>query len=143
MISAWARTQGARVLGSGASPRAVRVTFLLLVTAVIALADLQLTLTYATNGGFAEANPLARAVMQLGSPALLVVFKLATLVLGLGILFRLRDRLISELGTWVCLGAMVVLTIHWWQYVHAAPILTSAVIDGSLDQDEGWVEMSP
>jgi hypothetical protein len=99
--------------------RGQRVTLLLIATFLMGLADLALTLTYVTSIGMVEANPIARFVMEHGSAALVVLWKLATMVLGLGILFWARRSKGAEVGTWVCFMVMAALSFHWLTYAGA------------------------
>jgi hypothetical protein len=98
-------------LGHAFRPK--RVTVLLGATLAMSLADLAMTLTYATSVGMMEVNPIARAVMSTGSPWMLTLWKVATAGLGLGILFYFRRLPKSEIASWLCFGVMTALTIHW------------------------------
>jgi hypothetical protein len=96
--------------------RAQRVTILLFATCLMCLADLALTLTFVTSIGMVEANPLARSVMEHGSPSLVVLWKLTTMAVGLGILFWARRSKGAELGTWICFLVMAALSFHWFSF---------------------------
>src|SRR5207253_1891873 len=82
------RTPWLTILARAFAPegRARRVTILLVATALMCLGDLTLTMTYITSMGMVETNPIARAVMASNSPGFVVVWKLTTMALGLGIL---------------------------------------------------------
>lgn len=95
------------------SARSKRVVALLVATLAMSLADLAMTLTYATSVGMMELNPIARAVMATGSPWFLALWKLATVGLGLGILFTYRRFWKTEAATWLCFAMMAALTVHW------------------------------
>lgn len=99
--------------------RCERVTLLVFATMMLAAGDLYMTLTFLTTVGMVEANPIARLVMEHQSPAIIVLWKLATTALGLGILYKLRTRVGAEVGAWVCFIALAALAFHWLGYVRA------------------------
>jgi hypothetical protein len=122
--------------------RARRVTVLLAATALMCLGDLALTLTYITSMGMVETNPIARAVMASNSPGFVVLWKLATMVLGLGILFWARRTKGAEIAAWLCYVVMCCLCVHWSGFA-------KAVSDDPLDysimasaEDPRWVSMT-
>ena len=119
-----------------------RVTILLIATAVMCLGDLALTLTYITSMGMVETNPIARAVMASNSPSFVVLWKLATMVLGLGILFWARRTKGAEVAAWLCYLIMCGLCVHWSGFAEAvsdSPLDYTAI--ASLD-DPRWVNMT-
>ena len=97
----------------GPARRSNRVILLLGATFAMSLADLAMTLTYATSVGMMEVNPIARAVMEHGSPWMLALWKVATAGLGLGILLYLRRLPKAEIAAWLCCAVMTALTVHW------------------------------
>ncbi|MBS0197260.1 MAG: hypothetical protein JSR77_10925 [Planctomycetes bacterium] len=107
-----------RPLCEAGSPlsRSRRVGIILAATFVMSMADLAMTLTYATSIGMMEVNPIARAVMALGSPAALCVWKIATAGFGLGVLYAFRTRFKAEIAAWVCFIAMTLLMCHWFNF---------------------------
>ncbi len=80
---------------------------------LLAIADLYLTLSYATTVGMIELNPVARLVMEHQSAGAVTVWKLATTSLGLGILYCFRSRRNAEIGAWVCFLALGALACYW------------------------------
>lgn len=120
------------------------MNMLLTASLILAMGDLWMTLTYASNMGMLEANPLARAIMTLNSPMAVVAWKLATTLLGLGILFRLRHTRHAEIGAWVVFAALAALSIHWLQYTDLVASLGSeyqnAVV---MSDDPRYVLLSP
>jgi len=125
------------------SSRAQRVTILLIATFLMCMADLALTLTFVTSIGMVEANPLARSVMEHGSPLLIVLWKLATVVLGLGILFWARRNKGAEVGTWVCFAAMAALSIHWLSYTGAVSSMDSDYARMACVDDPRFISITP
>ncbi len=123
--------------------RVFRVLALLAAVLVMGLADLEMTLAYATTVGFAEANPVARWVMNVGSVRYLAVFKLTTMSIGLGILYWARKTPHGEVGAWACFLAMAWLSVHWHAYNRGVSEMTHIVSDLADADDPRWVTMSP
>ena len=127
--------------------REVRVAALLVAVGAMSLGDLSMTITFLTHGGMIESNPIARAVMLHNSPMLLVLWKMATVGLALGILFYARRRAFAEVAAWICLGAMTWLMLHWSAYIHETTIYVQMVAaavdcpDLRLAVDENWVRL--
>lgn len=122
--------------------RSRRVTILLAATLVMSVADLAMTLTYTTSVGMMEVNPIARAVMEMNSPWMLALWKLATAGLGLGILFRFRAKPNAEVAAWVCCVAMVALTLHWMDFNSAVTHLSDEYAALQDTSDPHWVQMA-
>jgi hypothetical protein len=99
---------------SDAAPR--RVALVLLAVAMMGVADLLFTLTYMTNSGMMEMNPLARLAVSLGGVNMLVKFKLLTILLSAGILYCCRKHRSAEPWSWFCAAVMLTLTLHWVHY---------------------------
>ena len=119
-----------------------RVLGLLAAVAMISLADLYMTLTYATSVGMMEVNPLARLVMSFDSPALVVAWKVATAGLGIMILGCLRSRRIAEIGSWISFAAMVLLLVHWMNF-NAHVVHYSDELASLYGSDAAcWVQMT-
>ena len=118
-----------------------RVLLLLSLVIVLSLADLYLTLLYVTQGSFAEANPLARAVMQSQSVGLLVAWKLGSVFTTVGILYAIRRTRSAELGAWACCAVLGWLTLQWSWYVDAPPIAPETLSAYGYDQGQ-WVTLS-
>lgn len=96
--------------------RGCRVWMLLAGVAMISIADLIMTLTYATSVGMIEMNPIAHAIMSTGSVWLVVLWKFATAGLGIAILCRFRRQRAAEIASWICFVGMVMLLIHWMSF---------------------------
>lgn len=139
------------VPGAGPITRALsfsrpnRVVILLLVVIALSLVDLEMTLMYASTIGMPEMNPLARTLMRHGSATDLVLWKLGTIALSAGILFRLRTQRAAEIGAWIALVALLWLTWQWLAYasLHEAIADVGPVIDYKLAAmyDPNWVEL--
>jgi hypothetical protein len=129
--------------GFSTEGRARRVTLLLAATALMCLGDLSLTLTYVTSMGMVESNPIARAVMEGHSPAFVVLWKLATMAVGLGILFWARRTRGAEVATWLCFLVMAGLCVHWLGFTTAISSLPSEYAAMAALDDPRWVSMTP
>ena len=97
--------------------RALRVSLLLLATVLTGVIDLLLTLNYVTSIGMIELNPLARLLMKYDGPSGIVLWKLLTLSLAVGILFRARHRRFAEVAAWCCFLVSIALALRWGWFV--------------------------
>jgi hypothetical protein len=122
--------------------RQARVVMLLIAVLAMSVADLIMTLTYATSVGMVELNPLARAMMS-GGQYELIAWKLATVLLGTGILFCIRRTCGGEFGAWFCCLVLAALTFHWINYNREAATLTREMHIISQAEDGGFIQMTP
>lgn len=122
--------------------RSRRVVLLLAAVLLMSLGDLYMTLTYLLNVGMLEGNPIARAVMVLDRPELLIGWKVMSLGLGLGILYWARRSRNGELGAWVCFVLLSWLTVHWSSYNAEVVELTPAIAEMGSLRDHRWVTMA-
>lgn len=88
------------------------------------LADLAYTLTYMRGSGMVEANPIARAMVEIGSARQLVLYKLLTLMVCCGAIYFCRRTRQAEFGAWICCGVMLLLTAHWVNYNAQVALMT-------------------
>ncbi len=126
-----------------ASRRGSRVVALVGVTVLVALADLYMTLVYATTIGLHEGNPLARAIMLYNCPWIIVAFRALTIALFALVLISARKHKSAEIAAWTCTIIMGWLLVRWEQY-NANTQELSAVL-AALD-DHGitdFVSISP
>jgi hypothetical protein len=128
---------------SGSTYRPCRVIALLSAVILFSLADLYMTLVHLLHFGMLEANPVARAIMELGSPAALILWKLITVGVAVGILFGARRRWTAEWAAAFCCFVMVWLTGRWAVYNLQAPQMTPAMQAVAQRQQPGWVTMVP
>ena len=93
----------------------------------------------------AEGNPLARGIMAYNSPQALVAWKLATVGLGVGILFYARRRLAAELAAVFCCAVLMWLTLRWNSYNDQVSSLTRELnmVAQSPAGDAPWVTIHP
>lgn len=140
--STWSPLYG-RLSGDG------RLLMILLAIAVMAYADLDMTLAYATSVGMGEGNPVARAVMGIKSPALVILYKSVCTITGLLILYHSRRSRVSEPAAWVVLIVMVWLMVRWSGYtsgIQESPNLfvDAAAASGEItDGHPDWIIMTP
>ncbi|MHC4997150.1 MAG: hypothetical protein ACYTGQ_19085 [Planctomycetota bacterium] len=99
--------------------RARRVVILLAGVFVLGLGDLYATITHATSVGMIEVNPIGAYLLNAESIPGLILFKLGTMGVGVGLLLQVRHKLQGELSCWFILAVMVALTLHWANYTEA------------------------
>lgn len=125
------------------SRRGSRVVALVGVTVLVALADLYMTLVYATTIGLHEGNPLARAIMLYNCPWIIVAFRTLTIALFALVLISARRHRSAEIAAWTCAIIMGWLLVRWEQYNSNTQDLTTVL--AALD-DHGvtdFVTISP
>jgi Domain of unknown function (DUF5658) len=122
-----------------------RILGVLIAIAVMAYADLDMTLAYATSVGMAEANPVARAVMGFNSPAMVVGYKIVCTLTGLVILYRLRRCRCSEPAAWAMLLVMGWLMLRWTSYNQGISETSDLLVDAAQVQSDNpdWIIMTP
>lgn len=119
--------------------RTTRLVGLLAVLAVLSLVDLWLTLTFATSVGMLESNPVARAVMEMGCPNLLALWKITCVGLACGFLFYARRSRWAEPAAWFGVLLLVWLTLRWSAYIGEMHQLTGLIDQAVLAGDPKWV----
>lgn len=122
--------------------RSVRVSALLAGALCMSIADLYMTLVFAMTVGMIENNPVARLVMTLNSPLLVIVWKLALTFFGVGVLFWYRRRRTAELATWVVFAAFFMLMVHWIAFTTSVRELAGDYHMIALAGDPRWVDLS-
>lgn len=124
--------------------RGARVCWLVLAIIVMSAADLHMTLTHLTSIGMGEANPIARLVMSAGSPALLVVWKVASVMLACAAFCIGRKRPLAEIAAWFCVLVLVWLMLQWSAYA-AEMTRVCPSLHMAMQAEAGglWVTMQP
>ena len=122
-------------------PRPFRVV--LLISAIIAMSviDLILTLTFVTQIGMVEVNPVARELMSYGSPFVITIWKLITVAIFGGILFLIRHKRSAEIGAWIGCALLGSLMVHWGNYVAHTQEHHVELTAGELIDDPEWILM--
>jgi len=120
-----------------ARARGRRVTLLLVAISLMGIADLLCTLTYMHTIGMVESNPIALHMIEINGPRQLVLFKLLTMLLSCSALYIGRFTRRAEFCTWLCVGILLALMIHWVRYNRNINSLTNeiAVIALSAQHD--------
>ncbi|HLO42113.1 MAG TPA: DUF5658 family protein [Phycisphaerales bacterium] len=128
-------------VGRLACRRSVRVGCLLAACLAMGFADLIMTLTHATTIGFAEANPIARALMDSGSAGPITLWKLSSMAIATGLLIAARKTRTGELGAWLSVAILVWLMFRWSTYNDHIQMLTAELAHGTPTSNVCWVQM--
>ena len=104
--------------------RSERVTWLLGGVVALSLADLFLTISYLTTVGMSEGNPIAVWLLNTTNSVWpLILYKLCTVAVCVGLLYVNRTKRQSGLASWCALIILVALTVWWNQYSRYQPYL--------------------
>ena len=123
--------------------RSIRVVVLIIAIIALSLGDLSMTLTYLRSVGMGEGNPLARLVIEYNSPALLVAWKCASVLLACIIFGLYRKRAFTEVACWCCVAVLAWLTIRWWNYASEATDLAQHIhVLATASDRADWVQLS-
>ncbi|MEL7483646.1 MAG: DUF5658 family protein [Planctomycetota bacterium] len=124
--------------------RPARVFYLVVAAWLMGLADLSITMTYLMSVGMWEGNPVARFIIGLGSPTIVVAFKLCTMLVTSWIVLAQRRRWQAEMVAWISVAVLGVLTAHWLNYIAYAEAKPEVVTTVSLDPSYAagtWVSL--
>ncbi len=121
--------------------RSYRVIVLVALITAMSVVDLYLTILYITHSGMNEINPLARAMMEYESPAVLGVWKLATVALGVGILAYIRSKRSAEIGAWIGCLILGSLMVHWVSYIEEHARMSEDPVAIRAMDDPSWVHI--
>lgn len=127
----------------GSAGRPARVLALLIAVVLLSLGDLYMTLVHLLNFGMLEGNPLARAIMERGSPTALVAWKLLTVGFAVAVLFAARRRWAAEAGALFCCVVLTWLTFQWAGYSEQISRLTRELNLLAAQDEPRWVSMVP
>ena len=127
---------------ANADLRARRVNLFLTAIAFLSLADLAMTLDHMTGAGMYESNPLARFILQWGTPASLAMFKCMTLLLGSWLLWRTRRSVASEIGAIICMVVLTWLMFRWNDYSAQMAELTPHLAEIRTYHNDTWVAIT-
>jgi hypothetical protein len=130
-------------MGDKANPerdRSRRVILLIVGIVVLSLADLAVTLLHLKSRGMMEANPVAAWIIaNTGSGTLLTAYKLLTVAVCVGLLFRLRGHVEGEVGAWCAIVILAVVSFHWYQYAREVRGLTDLEMARQGAYGEEWL----
>ena len=97
--------------------RSSRVLLLLGFILILSVVDLLLTIFHLQNFGLAEANPIVIfLVRSFDSLWILTAFKLSTVALCMGFLFRARHHVVGECGAWLATFILTFVLMVWYDY---------------------------
>ena len=128
---------------AGQAHRPFRVIALLVIVVLLSLTDLYMTLLHLLSFGMLEANPVARWIMEYGSPAALIIWKLITVGIAVGILFWARRRRAAEWGAAICCFVLLALTAQWISYNLRVSDATADLHAAAKAGEGRWVTMVP
>ena len=135
-VSAWTARVGQL------AHRSRRVMLLVFLICAMSAVDLYLTLLYVTHTGMNEMNPIARAMMEYQSPALLALWKAATVGLSVGILLLIRKQRSAEWGAWAGCLVMGWLMTHWVVFIDETRDMNLEVAQALGANDPTWIMIS-
>ncbi len=120
--------------------RSRRVVLLIVGIVVLSLADLVITLLYLKSRGMMEANPVAAWIIaHTGSGVLLTAYKVLTVAICVGLLFRLRRHVEGEIGAWCAVLILAVVSFHWYQYAREIDVLTDVELARQGAYGDDWL----
>lgn len=119
--------------------RSFRVIILIALIASMSLVDLYLTILYITHTGMNEINPLARAMMEYQSPAVLGLWKIGTVLLSVGIFAIIRKKRTAEFGAWIGCIVLCMLMNHWVNFIDEHSRLTEQPFEIDAMGQPDWV----
>ena len=122
--------------------RITRIVLLVATTLIMCMGDLYMTLVFALNIGMIEANPIARTVIQQHPIAVVVIWKLATVLFFGVVLFVARRTRAAEVGAWCCFFVMTALTVHWFSYSNNVSEFTSEFAALAMSEEPGWINLT-
>ena len=137
----WVRASHRVLSLASADGRRLRMLALLTAIVVLSAGDLVLTLGHMSTTGMYEANPLVAALARLTESSLSIAnFKALTVLIGVGLLYRLRRHASAELAAWLVAAILVALSIQWNLYTAEIGDLSLMVqLELAGHHDAGWV----
>lgn len=120
--------------------RQFRMGLLLVAIVLLSLGDLVLTLGHMTTTGMFEANPLASTLATYtGSMLSIANFKGLSVLIGVGLLYRLRRHGSAELAAWLVTAILVALSIQWLLYTSEISAIGPVAMADLAGHDATWV----
>ncbi len=108
----------------------------------MSLFDLLMTLTYLTQAGMMESNPIARVVMVGGGVPAVIGWKVLTVMLAVFLLYKARRRLSGELGVLLCCTVLGWLMVRWHTYTAEAHSMTTVLNADETIHAFDWVSLA-
>lgn len=103
--------------------RTIRILSLLIAILIFNIGDLVMTLAYKESGMMIENNVVAAGIVHNDSVAALILFKSSLIFIGFAILWTCRKQTSSEIGCWLMLAVLTLLTLKWSEYIDAINLL--------------------
>jgi hypothetical protein len=120
--------------------RSRRVILLIVGIVVLSLADLLVTLWHLTSRGMAESNPIAAWIItDTGSASLLTAYKLLTVAVCTGLLYRLRSHVQGEVGAWCAVMILAAVSFHWGNYTRQVNDMGNFELARQEAYDDAWL----
>ncbi len=121
--------------------RSRRVVLLIVGIVLLSLGDLLITVTFLRSTGLSEANPIAAfLIRETGSVAALVAYKTLTVLVCVGLLFRLRKLVEGEVAAWCDMLILAVTAAQWYQYTNQVDgIPDMQLVRSSGAAGDGWL----
>ncbi|MBL8765025.1 MAG: hypothetical protein JNM07_12220 [Phycisphaerae bacterium] len=107
----------------------------------MSVADLQLTLLFASGSGMAEGNPLARFIMQRHEPWMLMAWKGLLVGLTCTILLAVRRTRAGEAAAWICCLVLSALSLHWSSFAERMTQVEPVMHEVAESSGERWVRI--
>lgn len=137
------RVQPDRVLPIGTTERrrTFRVVALAAGLVIFGLGDLYSTILHSVHVGIHEVNPIGAYLISEQSLWGLILFKLGTLGISVGLLLKVRHHRSAEIACWALLGVMIALTVYWYAYNGEMVSLSShePVVEASSGREQVFV----
>lgn len=125
------------VPGAEVMRRIRRMHVLLIGIVILSVLDLLLTLDHLRTNGLLEANPLVVTLVEATQSVwVLVLYKLASVSICVGVLFAIRRHRSGEIGAWFGLTVLVGLTALWSVYEREVEDVTRVA-----QVDDGWLRL--
>ncbi len=116
-----------------------RVLLLLGAVIVLSAADLAITVTHLKSAGMVEANPIAALLItSTGSAWMLSAYKILTVAICVGLLYRLRRLRAGEIAAWMSVAILTGMSIQWRVYSDAIEIEPLRHLAEAGDTLPGW-----
>jgi hypothetical protein len=128
--------------GAPAAERRRRVGTVLLALVGLSVVDLLLTLGFMTSVGMYEDNPIAVWLVRwTGTTQAVAAFKVASLAVAVGVLYALRSRPQGEVGAWLALTVLVLVTLQWARYADCIGETELMALAELGRMETGWVQV--
>ncbi len=118
--------------------RARRVVLLVGAVVLLSVGDLLATMMCLRSMGMQEINPVAEFIIRHNSTAGLILFKFGSVMASVSLLLLIRHRRQGEIGAWIALLILTVLTGYWYVYSDQLYHSTSNGLLWDLDDHPDW-----